>query len=90
MDPPPPVPVDDLTEVTTSRITSASSFSSSSSTRSWLLPPSRPVLVNGNLGMALLLAAAEYRPLFSNKRLRLENKRAMSPNVWGPAATPGV
>ena len=78
---PPPVPVDDLTEVTASRIMSlslsASSFSSSSSTRSWLLPPSRPVLVKGNLGIALL--AAEYRgPLFSNKRLRLKNKRAVS------------
>ena len=73
MDPPPPVPVDDLTEVTTSRIIT-SSFSSSSSTRSWLLPPSRPVLVNGNLGMALMPAAAEYRPLFSNKRLRLEKE----------------
>ena len=75
---PPPVPVDDLTEVTASRIMSlslsASSFSSSSSTRSWLLPPSRPVLVNGNLGMALMPAAAEYRPLFSNKRLRLEKE----------------
>ena len=76
---PPPVPVDDLTEVTASRIMSlsASSFSSSSSTRSWLLPPSRPVLVKGNFGIALL--AAEYRgPLFSNKRLRLKNKRAVS------------